>query len=405
MNRIWGWASRYSSAARPEARLQPAVSERGKARAHLRLEQGIDVGHDHAGPGSPLGDDLAPGIDHHAVTVSLPAARVLSPLGRREHPGEVFDRAGTQQRLPVRAPGGRGERRRHEDDVHRRESAVELGKAHVVAHRKRDAPERRFDCAGLGARFDRLCLVEAFRPELQAEKVDLVVTRDAPSVRGVDEAAVPHLAGIGTCERTGATDEPYAVPLRGPGKNLLDRPGAVLFPRGHLVRVAHAENAEIFGERDEPRPLSGGLADELRRGGEVLLDLRRRYHQHHGDLECGGRGHCGDCCCAGSVLRTSALSGATSGLVQVPVTRYSNVRTWPSGFFRTLSRMNAPRPQIGFTTTARTEEMLFPTEGFTLTCGFCVSRFRRSEEHTSELQSLTNLVCRLLLDTIKLSLI
>src|SRR5258706_936400 len=98
MNRIWGWASRYSSAARPEALLQPAVSERGKARAHLRLEHRVDVGHDHAGPGGPFGDDLAPGIDHHAVAVRLPAVRVLSPLGRRENPGEVFDSQRPHQR-------------------------------------------------------------------------------------------------------------------------------------------------------------------------------------------------------------------------------------------------------------------------------------------------------------------
>src|SRR5437867_1880569 len=265
------------------------MRERGKAPAHLRLEHRVDAGHDHAGPGGPLRDDLAPGIDHHAVAVGLPAVRVLSALGRREHPGEVFDRAGAQQRLPVRSPGGRGEGRGNEDDVHGRERAIELGKAHVVAHRKRDSPEGRFNCAGLGARFDRLCLVEAFRSELQAEQVDLVVTRDAPPIRVVDEAAVFHLARIVARERHRASHEPHAVPLRGPGEKLLDRPGAV----------------------------------------------------------------------------------------QVPVTRYSNVRAWPTGFFRILSRMNAPRPQIGFTITARIEEMLLPTEGSTRACRSCVS-FTRS---------------------------
>ncbi len=65
------------------------------------------------------------------------------------------------------------------------------------------------------------------------------------------------------------------------------------------------------------------------------------------------------------------------GFSQVPVTRYSNVRAWPSGFFRILSRMKAPRPQIGFTTTATIEEMLFPTEGSTRACRSCVS-FTRS---------------------------
>src|SRR6266480_866856 len=278
------------------------MSERGKAPAHLRLEHRVDARHDHAGPGGPLRDDLAPGIDHHAVPVGLPAVRVLSALGRREHPREVFDRAGAQQRLPVRSPGGRGEGRGNEDDVHGRERAIELGKAHVVAHRKRDSPEGRFNCAGLGARFDRLCLVEAFRSELQAEQVDLVVTRDAPPIRVVDEAAVFHLARIVARERHRASHEPHAVPLRGPGN---------------------------------------------------------------------------DGCWAGSAPRTSALRRSGTGFSQVPVTRYSNVRAWPTGFFRILSRMNAPRPQIGFTTTARIEEMLLPTEGSTRACRSCVS-FTRS---------------------------
>src|SRR5467141_1266293 len=377
MNRIWGWASRYSSAARPEALLQPAVSDRGKARAHLRLEQGIDVGHDHAGPGGPLGDDLAPGIDHHAVAVSLPAVRVLSALGRREHPGEVFDRAGAQQRLPVRAPRGRGEGRGNEDDVHRRERAIELGKAHVVAHRKRDASEGRFDCAGLGARFDRSCLVEAFRSEIQPEQVDLVVARRAPPVRVVHEAAVSHLARIVALERHRAADEPHAVPPRGPGKKLLDRPGAILFLRGQLVRVAHAENAEVLGEHDELRPFLCGASDELRRGGKILIDPGRRHHLHHGGFEFGGRGHGGDCCCAGSAARASALRRSTFGSVQVPVTWYSNARTWPNGFFKILSRMSAPRPQTGFTATRTIAEMLSPTEGSTRAYRSCVS-FTRS---------------------------
>jgi len=79
MNRIWGWTSRYSSAG---ARSDPTTTLGDRAREGSSASlpgQGIDVGHDHAGPGGPLGDDLAPGIDHHAVAVSLPAVRVLSP--------------------------------------------------------------------------------------------------------------------------------------------------------------------------------------------------------------------------------------------------------------------------------------------------------------------------------------
>ena len=122
--------------------LQHAVRKGGQPAAHLRLKRGIDVRHDYTRSGGPFGDDLAPGIDHHAVAVRLAAVQVLSPLSRREHPGEVLDRAGAQQRLPMRASGRCGERLGHQDDVHGGERAVELGKAHVVTHGNRDAPER-----------------------------------------------------------------------------------------------------------------------------------------------------------------------------------------------------------------------------------------------------------------------
>src|SRR5712692_2754615 len=83
--------------------LQHPVRQGGKAFSQLRLDLRVDIGHDHAGPCGPLGDDFAPGIDHHAVAVGLAAVRVPSPLGRREHPGEVLDGAGAEQRLPVRS--------------------------------------------------------------------------------------------------------------------------------------------------------------------------------------------------------------------------------------------------------------------------------------------------------------
>src|SRR5256885_4511959 len=187
--------------------------------------------------------------------------------------------------------------------------------------------------------------------------MNLVVPRDAPSIRVVDEAAVSHLARIVARERHRASHEPHAVPPRRLPEELLDRPGAVLLLRGHLVRVAHAENAEILGEHDELRSLACGPRNELRGGGKILLDSRCRHHLHHGGLECSGRAHGSDGCCVGSAPRTSALRRSATGFSQVPVTRYSNVRAWPNGLRR-----------------------------------------RRSEEHTSELQSPCNLVCRLLLE-------
>src|SRR5881394_2053344 len=100
----------------------------------------IDLGQHHAfAVIGALGDDRAPGIDHHAVSVSAPPAGMRSALRRRNHVGLVLDGAGAQQRFPVRLPGRHGESRRHEEYVALAETAIELGKTHVVANREPEA--------------------------------------------------------------------------------------------------------------------------------------------------------------------------------------------------------------------------------------------------------------------------
>ena len=64
--------------------------------------------------------------------MGLATGAVIATLRRGDDIGHVLDGAGTNQRFPVRAPGGLGECRRHGDNVHLLHGAVQLGEAQVV---------------------------------------------------------------------------------------------------------------------------------------------------------------------------------------------------------------------------------------------------------------------------------
>jgi len=152
--------------------------------------------------------------------------------------------------------------------------AIELGKAHVVAHRKRDAPERRFDCAGLGARFDRSCLVEAFRPELQAEKVDLG-RKARRAVRPRRRRRQLFLTcGDRHIRAAPRSDQPYAVPLRGPERNSWIGPRRPFPSRPPCPCRACRECRKYRGSATSLAPVPAASPTSFAGGSEILLDLR-----------------------------------------------------------------------------------------------------------------------------------
>src|SRR2546430_12046699 len=66
--------------------------------------------------------------------------------------------------------------------------------------------------------------------------------------------------------------------------------------------------------------------------------------------------------------------------------------------FRSTQPLLACLPKHGANFSAITRRPLFSRFSPTKICAGCARRLRRSEEHTSELQSQSNLVCRLLLE-------
>src|SRR5688572_2905766 len=184
---------------------------------------GIDACDDHAGAAREPVDYDAPRVDDHAVAVGLAAVHVIASLRRRQHVGQVFDRARANQRCPVSPAGGFGERRAHYDQVDVLHRAVKLGEPQVVADRQSDPAERGVDHFDLAARLDRALFRIVLATHIEAEQVNLVVTRCELSGVVVHEAAVAHLVLVARFERHRAPDDPDAMLVRGCREKLLNR--------------------------------------------------------------------------------------------------------------------------------------------------------------------------------------
>jgi hypothetical protein len=94
------------------------------------------------------------GSNDHAVAVRHPAIFMLSPLSDCQQVALVLDGARTQQDFPVRATGRVGKGGRHHDQIDRRQGAIKLGKAQVVADRQGNAAKWGIDRSQLIAGFD-----------------------------------------------------------------------------------------------------------------------------------------------------------------------------------------------------------------------------------------------------------
>src|ERR1700734_3472887 len=85
------------------------MCQRWEAAAIAPLPLEIDLSGDAAVAPRQTVQHAAPVIDDHAVAVGLAAAGMESGLRRRDDPAQVLDRAGAQQRLPVRPARRLGE--------------------------------------------------------------------------------------------------------------------------------------------------------------------------------------------------------------------------------------------------------------------------------------------------------
>jgi hypothetical protein len=104
-------------------------------------------------------------------------------LGHGQHVTLILDRPRPQQDFPVCPPGGLGEGGRNHQQVCDTERSIKLRKSEVVADRQADPPKRRAEGDRLTAGLDGRTLVVALVTLPEAEKVDLVVARDALALR------------------------------------------------------------------------------------------------------------------------------------------------------------------------------------------------------------------------------
>src|SRR5256885_2171221 len=206
--------------------------------------------------------DLAPRVDDHAVPVSTAAARMHPALSRRNDVRLVLDGAGAQQRFPVSGTGGHGEGRGNEHGVEIAELAIELGKAHIVANRQREAPEGALHRDRALARLERARLVVALVARLEAEQMHFVVACHPPPGIVEHQAGAADAARVRTRYGGGAADYPDAVAPRGGGEKALDRAHAFGLAHLDLVGFVPADEIEVLGQRHQPpaatrRPAKG----------------------------------------------------------------------------------------------------------------------------------------------------
>jgi hypothetical protein len=79
------------------------------------------------------------------------------------------------------------------------------------------------------------------------------------------------------------------VPAGGLGEEVLDRAVPGGFPDGHLVAVAHADDAEVFRQADQSSAGSGGFGNQRSAIGEVALHLRAGHGLYRGHAKRPGR--------------------------------------------------------------------------------------------------------------------
>src|SRR5271156_2044403 len=124
--------------------LQTCVFQCRQLAAHALLVLEIDRSDDDALLIGGAGNHASPRIDDHRIAVVAVAVDVGAELGRRDHISLVLDRAGAQQRLPMRLAGGEGERARDRDNLcaGKSEAAIEFREAKVIADAESDRAER-----------------------------------------------------------------------------------------------------------------------------------------------------------------------------------------------------------------------------------------------------------------------
>jgi hypothetical protein len=97
---------------------QPSVFERRQLGAHFSEIIQVDFSGNYARTVGKFRQYLSPWVDDHAVPMSFKAFGAFTKLIRRDYVDLVFDRAGAQQRFPMRFPSICREGGRNEDQIH-----------------------------------------------------------------------------------------------------------------------------------------------------------------------------------------------------------------------------------------------------------------------------------------------
>jgi steroid 5-alpha reductase family enzyme len=147
----------YADYQRTTSRLMPEARHRT---TDLVDERGVDRCNCSTLALAALRDDGAPGVGDQRVAVGTALRVVVARLRGRQHVTLLFDRAGTEQHVPVVLAGRERKRRRDRErnGAGVDQATVELGEPQVVADAQAERSKRGFGDDGVRAGLDRLRL-------------------------------------------------------------------------------------------------------------------------------------------------------------------------------------------------------------------------------------------------------
>ena len=208
-------------------------------------------------------EHASPWIDDHRIAVVAVAVNVGTELRGRDHVRLVLDRAGANQRLPMRFAGRERERARNRDNLcaGKSQASIKFREAQVVADAESDRAKRSAGGDDVGAGELGVGLAHRHAAgKIDVEQMNLAIHGDLLAVGAKQHRRVVASRVAGDLLGDRSSDDVDLQLARQP-RHQRQRLTVERFRRGGLL-VALAAPVEDFGQRDQVRAARRTDADQ-----------------------------------------------------------------------------------------------------------------------------------------------